>query len=237
MLGRDAQATNNYVAATTCVGFAGMIKGAICTEPTGSLCAIGDDTSSVHTLNCSSLFMPNEVDSATSVASRPRAISTRECAARCAGHPACTTARRDKLQATPKNPSATGSRERRCRRDILSRRRGNVHRTQERNRQMLKIPAHAPPIVVDIHRRLGRAGIFVSELDVGMHPLHHRPHALPRQRRLAEQIPRRLRQAIDLAIPARQQKRQRFIGQFIDRMKPCPSIAGSGRPESCTVLS
>src|SRR3569833_2276490 len=80
---------------------------------------------------------------------------------------------------------------------------------------MGEVAAHAPPVVEDLPGGLGGAGVLVTELDVIVHEVADRLHARPAEGSAAEQLPRRLRQAIRLAVAAAEQEHQRLFRKLL----------------------
>jgi hypothetical protein len=67
---------------------------------------------------------------------------------------------------------------------------------------MREVAADTTPIVEGVERRFHGAGVFVTEDDVVVHEIADRLHALPTERRIREQLPRDVAQAIRLAVAA-----------------------------------
>ena len=100
----------------------------------------------------------------------------------------------------------------------------NVQRTAEGNRQVLKIPADADPLLVDIECRSCGPGVWIAERHMRVHPIAHRLHPGPASRGVSEQVQRFGRQQIDFAETARHQEAQRLGRQFLDRHFPRADI-------------
>ena len=83
--------------------------------------------------------------------------------------------------------------------------RRNVHAAAQRDREVSEVPAHAASLGMGIPRRLCRAGMGVAEGDAIVDIVADRLHQRPTLRNLREQGPRRIRQAIGLAVAAAEQ--------------------------------
>ena len=61
------------------------------------------------------------------------------------------------------------------------------------------------------------SALLVVERDVAMDVVADRLNAVPARRRLPEEVPRRLRQPVGVAVPAAEQEDQRLLGQVLHR--------------------
>ena len=77
---------------------------------------------------------------------------------------------------------------------------------------MRKVAANAGALLVDIVRRLHVMGVLVAEGDVVVDEVDDRLHPRPALRRVAEQRPGDVSELVGLAIAARHQILQDFIG-------------------------
>src|ERR1700691_1088739 len=71
--------------------------------------------------------------------------------------------------------------------------RWNIQRPAERNRQVLKVPAHSPPFPVHVERGFCGAGKLIAESDILVYPVTDSLHPLPPRRDASEQLGRGVR--------------------------------------------
>ena len=76
------------------------------------------------------------------------------------------------------------------------------------------------PLVEGVQRRLRGAGMLVAEDDVVVHEVADRLHARPTQRRIREQFPRDVAQAVGLAVAAAQQEDESLFRQVLHVVLP-----------------
>src|SRR5690242_14856612 len=81
---------------------------------------------------------------------------------------------------------------------------------------MCIVPAHSAAFTPDFTGGLGGLCVFIAKRDVSMNEVAYRLYARHTQRRVAKQLPRRLREVIGLAVTTPQQKGQRFSGQVLN---------------------
>ena len=81
---------------------------------------------------------------------------------------------------------------------------------------MGEVTAHAIPFVEGLPRRLGRPRILVTERDVAVDEVADRLDPRPSRRRVAEKLPRLIREAISIAVAAREKEGERVRGQVFD---------------------
>ena len=176
------------------------------------------ETSSVVTENCSRLASPNEVVMATSVASRPTAISTRPMRGvlwRASKGP--PTVFQVGLE-----PCAEIHRARRwwnadvsqIPRSVTCR---NVKRATEADGEVLKVAADSDALRVHIQRSAGRTRKLVAERHVVMDPIADGLHPLIPMRNSAEQLCGNRRKQIDFAIAAVHKIRKCLGWQLLHR--------------------
>src|SRR4029453_227479 len=96
--------------------------------------------------------------------------------------------------------------------------RRNVHAAAEGDSEVGVVAAHASALLVGLPRRLGGAGMLVAELNVVMDEIADRLDAPPTCGRVAEQAPGDLGQAVGLAVATAEEKDDRLVGQFLDRL-------------------
>src|SRR5580658_7566867 len=80
------------------------------------------------------------------------------------------------------------------------------------------VAAYAPTLREHLSGRLAGVGVLVAEGDMAMDEVADRLDPRPAERRVAEEVPRRLGEEVRLAISAAEKKNQRFLGQVLDRV-------------------
>ena len=89
----------------------------------------------------------------------------------------------------------------------------DVQAATKRNGQMSVVAAHPATLGVCFRRRSGRARMLVTEADVLMNEVADRLHPRPTRRRVAEQPPSLVGQAIGLAVTAPSKKSMTSAGR------------------------
>src|SRR6185312_17473921 len=169
-------------------------------------------TSSVHTLKLVKVAGPKLLLSATSAASRPRAINTLpmrgvlwRASKVCHCPPRNTSNQAEKSigASTGGTPGAVARRD--------------VHAATEGHGKMREITADAGPVIKSFQRCAGHARVLVAEREMSVNVVADCLHTAPSRWRLPKKIPRRLRQPIGFAIPAPEQEDKRLLGQVRHR--------------------
>ena len=158
---------------------------------------------------------------ATSVASRPRAINTRPMRG--------TLLRASKVcqcpsRKTSNHAAKSGGAVRRRHADVAQVTGAvagrYVHAPAEGDGEMRVVAAHPGLVVKRFERRPRHPRMLVAERDVAGGRNRRLPGRGPLPAASPEKLPRRLRQAVGLAIPASQQEQQRLLGQILHGMLP-----------------
>ncbi len=182
-------------------------------------CLRGLLTSSVQTVKPASVLGPNVLLIATSVASRPRAMSTRPIRGMLFRAIERVPAPSDiGLEPGGKIHRTIGRRDAdiaEIARAVASR---NVHAAAECDRQMRVVAAHAFAFLESLPRRSRRSGILVAEGDVAMDVVADGLDAAGAGGRCAEQVPRDAGQPIGLAVSASEEEYERLLGKIFHRM-------------------
>jgi len=109
-----------------------------------------------------------------------------------------------------------------------------VHAAAQRDGEVGKIAAHAASFGMGVPRCLARARVLVTEREAIVDIVANRLHQRPTLRNLPEKGPRRIRQAIGLAVAAGKQVEQSVHRQIVQCMLLRLGPIASGSPSSCT---
>ena len=190
-------------------------------------------TSSVQTLKLTSVLGPKVWVIGTSAASRPvsdqHAADSRDVIARIEGVPPSA---KIGLEPAGEIHRAIGRRHADVAKVAGAIARRNIHAAAEGDGEVRKVAADALAFVEDFPGRHRRARMLVAEGDVAMDEIADRLNACPARRRVAEEVPGRLGQAVGLAVAAAQEKNQRLVRQILYRVLPAEGATASGRPLS-----